>query len=134
MLIVNKIYQVLLFRCINQYNEVSHLVREIKFLGGMKYSMMSVKRAVEAVGIWTEDNWDVKRVNSLYNMVSGRFDFKRNKRFYSLSWSSVVMYLYTRRVILLDNKRINRSRLGNHKKIRSRLIFSLQGFLILLGY
>ena len=39
----------------------------------------------------------VKRVNSLYNVVSGRFDFKRNKRFDSLSWSSVVRDFYTRR-------------------------------------
>ena len=49
------------------------------------------------VGIWTEENWDAKRVNSLYNMVSGRFHFKRNKRFYSLSCSLVVRNLYTRR-------------------------------------
>ena len=63
----------------------------------MKYLMMSVKRAPEAVGIWTEDNWDVKRVNSLYTMVSGRFNLKINKRFDSLIWSSVVRDLYTRR-------------------------------------
>ena len=37
----------------------------------MKYLMRLVKRAAEAVGIWTEENWDVKRVNSLYAMVSG---------------------------------------------------------------
>ena len=30
-------------------------------------------------------------------MVSGRFDFKRNKRFNSLSWSSVVIYFHTTR-------------------------------------
>ena len=30
-------------------------------------------------------------------MISGRFDFKINKRFDSLSWSSVVRDLYTRR-------------------------------------
>ena len=52
---------------------------------------------MEAVVIWTEDNWDVKRVNSLYTMVSGRFTFKINKRFYSISWLSVVMDLYTSR-------------------------------------
>ena len=62
----------------------------------MKHLMRSVKRASEAVGIWTEDNWDVKRVNSLYTMVSGRFNFKRNKSFDSLSWSSVVRDFYTR--------------------------------------
>ena len=56
-------------------------------LGGMKYLMRSVKRAAEAVGIWNEENWDVKRVNSLYTMVSGRFIFKINKRLDSLSWS-----------------------------------------------
>ena len=38
------------------------------------------------MGIWTEANLDVKRVNSLYAVVSGRFDFIRNKRFDSLSW------------------------------------------------
>ena len=40
---------------------------------------------------------DVNRLNSLYTVVSGRFDFKRNNRFDSLSWSSVVRNLYTRR-------------------------------------
>ena len=42
---------------------MSHLFRENKVLGDMKYLMSSVKRAAEAVGIWTEENWDVKRVN-----------------------------------------------------------------------
>ena len=69
----------------------------MKVLGDMKYLMRSVKRAAEAVGIWTEDNWDVKRVNSLYTMVSRRFIFKRDKRFDLLSWSSVVRDFYTRR-------------------------------------
>ena len=59
--------------------------------------MRSVKRAAEAVRIWTGYNWDVKRVNPLYTMVSGRFTFKINKRFDSLSWSLVIRYLYTRR-------------------------------------
>ena len=53
----------------------------------MKYLMRSVKQAAEAVGIWTEDNWDVKRVDSLYIMLSGGFNFKRNKKFDSLIWS-----------------------------------------------
>ena len=52
---------------------MSHLVIGRKVLGDKKYLMRSLKRAAEAVGIWTEDNWDVKRVNSLYTMVSGRF-------------------------------------------------------------
>ena len=59
--------------------------------------MRSVKLAEEAVGILTEDNLYLKRVNLLYTMVSGRFIFKINKRFDSLSWSSVVSNLYTRR-------------------------------------
>ena len=63
----------------------------------MKYLMRSVKRAAEAVGIWTEDHWDVKRVNSLYTMVSGRFNFKINKRFDSLIWYLVVRDLYKSR-------------------------------------
>ena len=36
-------------------------------------------------------------MNSAYTMVSGRFNFKINKRFDSLSWSSVVRDFYTRR-------------------------------------
>ena len=34
--------QVHQFRSINRYDEVSHLVRRSKVLGGMKYLMMSV--------------------------------------------------------------------------------------------
>ena len=97
LLTVNQIYQVTLFRCINWDDEVTHLVRGSKVLGGMKYLMMSVKQAAEAVGIWTEYNWDVKRLNSLYTMVSGRFNFKIGKRFDALSWSSGVRYFYIRR-------------------------------------
>ena len=66
-------------------------------LGDMKYLMRSVKRKAEALGIWTEENQDVKRVNSFYTMVSGGFNFKINKRFDSFSWSLVVGYLYKRR-------------------------------------
>ena len=69
----------------------------MKVLGDMKYLMKSVKLAAEAVGILTEDDRDVKRVNSLYTMVSGRFNFKINKRFDSLIWSSAVRDFYTRR-------------------------------------
>ena len=53
------------------------------------------------VGIWTEENRDVKRVNSLYTMVSGRFNFKISKGFDSLIWSSFVRYVYTRRVYII---------------------------------
>ena len=73
------------------------MVRGRIFLGDMKYLMGPVKCAAEAVVIWTEYNWDVNRVNSLYTMVSGRFNFKINKRFDSFIWSSVLRYLYTRR-------------------------------------
>ena len=52
----------------------------------MKYLKRPVKQAVDAVGIWTEENWDAKRVNSLYTMISWRFNFKVNKRFDSLIW------------------------------------------------
>ena len=56
-------------------------------LRDMKYLMRSVKRAAEAVGIWTEDNWDVKIVSSLYTMLYERFVIKINNMFDSLSWS-----------------------------------------------
>ena len=44
------------FIYINWTDEVSRLVRGGKFLGDMKYLTRPVKRAAEAVGIWTEDN------------------------------------------------------------------------------
>ena len=65
---------------------MSPLVRGKKLIGDMKYLIRSVKQSTEPVGIWTEENWDVKRVNSSYTMVSGGFIFKRNKRINSLSW------------------------------------------------
>ena len=100
-LILNQGYQVTLFRSSNWYDEVSHLVRGRKVLGVMQYLMRSVKRSLEAVGIWTEDNWDVKRVNSFYTMVSGGVNFKINESFVPLSWSFVVMDFYTRRVYII---------------------------------
>ena len=75
------------FRYINQDDKISHLVIVMKVLGDMTYLMRSVKQEADAVGIWSEENRDVKRVNSLYTMVSRRFNFKINKRFDSLSWS-----------------------------------------------
>ena len=60
----------------NQADEVYHLFLGRKVLGDMKYLMSSVKRAAEVVGIWTEYNWDVKRVNSLYIIVSGCVQFQ----------------------------------------------------------
>ena len=62
-LICNQRDQVLLFRYINQDDGVYCLVIGWKVLGDMKYLMRSVKRSAEAVGIWTEENWDVNRVN-----------------------------------------------------------------------
>ena len=71
-LIGNQRDQVPLFRYINWGDDVYNLVIGRKVLGSMKYLMRSLKRAAEAVGSWTADNRDVKRVNSLYTMVSGR--------------------------------------------------------------
>ena len=82
---------------------MSHLVIRRKVLGDMKYLIRSVKRAADTVGIWTEENRDVKIVNSLYTMISRRFNFKRNKMFDSLSWSSYVRDFILGGVLLLDN-------------------------------
>ena len=86
-LICNQRDQVPPFRYINCDDEVSNLVRLSKLLQDMKYLMSSVRRSGEALGIWNEENWDVKRVNSLCTIVSGKFGLKRNKRFDSLIWS-----------------------------------------------
>ena len=69
----NQIDQPPLFRYIYWADEVSHIFRRRKVPENMKYLMRSFKRASEMVEIWTEENWNVKRVNSLYTMVSGRF-------------------------------------------------------------
>ena len=69
----NQRYQPPPFIYINWGDEVPRLVRGREIIGDMKYLMTSVKRSAEAVGIWTEENWDMKIVNSLYTMVSGRF-------------------------------------------------------------
>ena len=65
----------------NWYDDISSLVRRSKVIGDMIYLMRSFERAADAVGIWTEENWDVKRVNALYTMVYGRLIFKINKNF-----------------------------------------------------
>ena len=62
-LLGNQIYQVPPFRYINWDYEVSILVIGRKVIGDMKYLTRSVNRSAEAVGIWNEDNWDVKRLN-----------------------------------------------------------------------
>ena len=43
----------------------------------MIYLISSVKKEAAAVGIRTEVNWDVKRVNALYTMVYVRLIFKK---------------------------------------------------------
>ena len=53
LLIGNQRYQVPSLISINWDDEVSRLVRGRKELRDMKYLMWSVKRAAEAVGIWT---------------------------------------------------------------------------------
>ena len=63
LLIGNQRYQVPPFIYINRVDKVYHLGRGSKVLGDMKYLMRSVKLAAGAVGIWTEDNWDVKILN-----------------------------------------------------------------------
>ena len=63
-LLGNQRDQVPPLRYIIWYDEVSHFFRRRKLLGDMKYLIRSVKQAVEGVGIWTKDNWDMKRVNS----------------------------------------------------------------------
>ena len=87
MLIGNQRYQVTPFVYINQADKVSHLVRRRKVIKDMEYLTRSFKRGAEAIGIRTEENWNVKRMNLLYIVVHGGFNFKINKRFDSLTWS-----------------------------------------------
>ena len=73
-LIGNQRDPVPLFIYVNQADEVSHFVRRRKVIQEMKCLMISLKQSLEEVEIWAEQNWEVKRVNSLYNIVSGRFN------------------------------------------------------------
>ena len=70
------------------------------------------------VGIWTEDNWDVKRVNALYTMVDGRLVSKMDKRFDSLSLPSFFRNFHTRRgyIIVELNEEHNQSWQERNKK------------------
>ena len=56
LLVGNQRDQVLPFIYINWDDVVSHLVIGRRVIGDIKYLMRSVIRAVEAVGLWTEDN------------------------------------------------------------------------------
>ena len=75
-LIGNKRYQVPPFRYIDWDIAASPLVRGVKVLGNMKYLMRSFNLAAEGLVFWTEENWDVKRVNSLFTMVYLNCSFK----------------------------------------------------------
>ena len=110
------------------------LVIVSKVLGCIKCLMRSVKRAAEAVGILTEENWDVKRVNSLYTMVSGRFSFKRNKRFDSFRWSLVVRDLYTSRGYMIGELNKEKDQTWQARNKKSYNPFFPLGFSILFDY
>ena len=58
----------------------------------------------------------MKRVNSLYTVVSGRFDFKRNKSFDLLSWSSVVRDFYTRRGYIIGELNVEQEQAWQARK------------------
>ena len=127
--------QVTPFIYINRSNEVSHLVRGRKKLGNMKYLMRSVKPAVEAVVIWTEENQDGKRVYSLYTMVSWRLKFKIDKRFDSLSCLLLFRDMYTMRGYIIGELNEEQEQaLAITKRRRDILPFSFWRFSILLGY
>ena len=133
-LIGNQRYQVPPFRYIIQYDVLSNLVRGWNLQGGMKYLMRSVKQAAEAVGIWTEENWDVKIVNSLYIMVSGRFNLKINNRFDPLSLViSCKGFVYKGGLYYLRTKQGTRAGLASVKEEEVKSPFPF-GFSILLSY
>ena len=128
LLIVNQRDQVPLFRYINWADQVSHFFRGRKVLVDMKYLMRSVKRAAQAIGIWIEENWDQKRVNSLYTMLSGEFNFKINSRFDSLSCSLVVRYLYTNRFYIIGSLNEEQEQAFQERNKKRQTPFFSSGF------
>ena len=108
---------------------MSHLVRGREVIGDMKYLMRSVKLAAEEVGNWAELNWDTKRVNFLYTMVSGGLNLKRNKRFDSLSWPLVVRYLYKRRGYIIGELNWEQEKSWKAQKNKRYIFLFPSGFL-----
>ena len=100
----------------------------------MKYLMRSVKRSAKVIGIWTEENWDVKRVSSLYTMISVRFKFNQNKRSDSLICSLVVRYFYTRRGYIIGELNEEQDQAWQVQKKKRYTPCSLIFFPILLCY
>ena len=85
----------------------------------------------------TEYTWDMKRVNSFHNLESGRFNFKRNKRFDSLSWSLFLMDLYTRRgfIIVELNGEQDKAIKAQKKEVDDIFPFGLfQFYLLIKGF
>ena len=116
LLVGNQRDQIPPFIYINQDYGVSCFFRRVKGLEYMIYLFRSVKQTAEVVRILTEDNWDVKRVNSVYTMLYGRFNFKRNNRFDSLSWPSFVRnFLYKEGLYYWRIKRGTRAGLASAK-------------------
>ena len=77
---------------------------KVNVLSVLSQGNLAVESLIKGGEKWeflTVDNWDVKRVYSLHTLVSGKLNFKINKRFDSLSWSLVVRYLYTRRANII---------------------------------
>ena len=65
---------------------------------------------------------------SLYNMVSGELNFKINKSFDPLIWSSVVRYFYTRKGYNIGELNEDQEQAWKARKRRGILPFSLLGF------
>lgn len=85
------------FRFVKKGCEVHHIPRGTKVLSDMKYLMKHMQRAIEELGMWSEDNWTEQRVRAVYNIVNGRFNFKSNPRYHSLAWSTTARALYRRK-------------------------------------
>ena len=78
-----------------------------------------------AVRIWIKNDWDVKRVDSLYTMVFGRFNNNKTRGFIHLFDHLLSGICIQEGVILLDNSMRNKSRFVKRERIIGRLPFSL---------
>ena len=80
-------------RYVKKCYEVSHIPRGTRVLADMKYFMKHMQRAIEQVGLWSNDDWTEERVLAVYRIVNGKFNFHNNPRYHSLAWSTTAREL-----------------------------------------
>jgi hypothetical protein len=87
-------------RILNGSFDVMHLKRGKQQLADMRFLMKTVETEAKAVDptLWVRrslgEQWDIEKVNNVYYAVWRTLDVKKQRRFHSISWSTIVRNLY----------------------------------------